>query len=127
MKQHLICIALILISCSSKESIKVELNKDQVIPTGPWATSYDSLSGLAISGKQMAFYKNESFEGDDMCRYEIIDSVSYKNNERIILSTYLKAKGYNDTTFYKIVNRSNSDISLILKNGKLETFHHKKK
>jgi uncharacterized protein YgiM (DUF1202 family) len=127
MKRYSIWFLLMFISCNTAENIKIELNRTQLIPTGPWMSSKDSLSGLAVSGKQMAFYKNETFNGDDMCRYEIIDSVKYHNNDRIILNTYLKAKYYTDTTYYKIVHRTDSEISLILKDGKLETFRHKKK
>lgn len=123
----LIIIISISVSCKKTEVIKMELNPNQIIPAGEWISFSDSLSGLSIRKDKIAFYKNNKFNGEDVCDYNIIDSLKSDGSKKITLSSYLKTINLNDTIYYKITNRDNFNISLTLKDNKTESYELKKK
>lgn len=112
--------------CIERE-IKVELNKNQTINPGEWISSTDSLSGISIREDKLAFFKNMQFTSENIFKYKIIDSVEYRNKERKILSSYLYAYDYSDTTKYKIEQRSSSILVLKFKKDFVETYTLKDK
>jgi hypothetical protein len=123
----LVTIFSIIIGCNQQVIIKEELSPNQNIPSGEWISSCDSLSGLSIRKNKIAFYKNNGFEGDDVCEYTLIDYVKLENQKKIILSTYLKTNCFEDTIYYKVTNRNDKSISLILKDNRTESYKLKEK
>ena len=112
----------VITSCGNQAITKEELNANKEISSGEWISFSDSLSGLSVRKHKMAFYKNNRFEGDDICDFVIIDSVKFEDNKKTVLSTYLKTYCFEDTIYYEVTNMNDKDISLTLKDNKTESY-----
>lgn len=115
-------ILILLISCNQKISFSEELNENSSLHSGEWFSTLDTLSGLSIRKNKIAFFKNNKFASGDVCDYLIVDSISSKGHEKIILNTYLKLNCYTDTIYHKIENRNDSILTLNFQGKRDETF-----
>ncbi|RDI10263.1 hypothetical protein [Flavobacterium sp. AG291] len=119
-----------LISCNIHEHKQIKLskpNKEKLLTDGEWISNIDSMSGISIRSNKIAFFKNMKFSGEDVCDYELIDSV-YKSpeSEKIVGEYILLVKNLKDTSYYQITNRSKNSLTLKINNQK-ETFNLKPK
>ncbi len=118
---------LMLICCKKEDIYEQKLNSNQIIPSGEWASDSDIHSGLSVRKNKIAFYQNEKFSSNDIFEYSIIDSIRVQDKNKNILSTYLQVYDSKDTTNYKILDRSNTNISLLINNNIIEHYRLKKK
>lgn len=123
-----IFILLIFVSCNKElKIIKTEVpDKIQTLPDGEWINSNDSLSGLFTMKDNLAFYKNQIFSTENICKYKIVDSIYTINNKTQKKENYLKLTDNQDTTYYK-VNLSKNTIRILSKDKKGNYFLKKKK
>ena len=123
-----IFILLIFVSCNKElKIIKTEVpSKIQTLPDGEWINSNDSLSGLFTMKDNLAFYKNQIFSTENICKYKIVDSIYTINNKIQKEENYLKLTDNQDTTYYK-VNLSKNTIRILSKDKKGNYFLKKKK
>jgi hypothetical protein len=109
-------------SCKENKTIKyLKLNDNQVLKKGEWISSSDSLAGISIRGKKIAFFKKMVFNSEDICEFSIIDSIYKNDNSEKKIGMFLLVVKNRDTTKYKILKRSEKLFVLENKN-KTETY-----
>lgn len=109
-------------SCYENKTIKYSKSNDnQTLKKGEWISSSDSLAGISIRGKKIAFFKKMIFNSEDICEFSIIDSIHKNNNSEKKIGTFLLVVKNKDSTKYKILKRS--EKLLVIKNkNKTETY-----
>jgi hypothetical protein len=109
-------------SCNENKTIKyLRLNDNQVLKKGEWISSSDSLAGISIRGKKIAFFKKMVFNSEDICEFSIIDSIYKNDNSEKKIGTFLLVVKNKDSTKYKILKRSEKLLVIENKN-KTETY-----
>jgi hypothetical protein len=109
-------------SCNENKTIKcLKLNDNQTLKKGEWLSSSDSLAGISIRGKKIAFFKKMVFNSEDICEFSIIDSIHKNDNSEKKIGVFLLVVKNKDTTKYKILKRS--EKLLVMENkSKTETY-----
>lgn len=102
-----------------------KLNKQQELQKGEWISNLDSLSGISIRENKIAFFKNMKFTSDDIYEYKILDSIHKSKETEDKVGEFLMMKDFSDTIYYKIIEKSDSSITLKINKTKTETFNLK--
>lgn len=109
-------------SCNENKTIKYSKpNDNQTLKKGEWISSSDSLAGISIRGKKIAFFKKMVFNSEDICEFSIIDSIQKNDNSEKNIGTFLLVVKNKDSTKYKILKRSDK-LLVIESRNKTETY-----
>lgn len=109
-------------SCYENKTIKYSKpNDNQTLKKGEWISSSDSLAGISIRGKKIAFFKKMVFNSEDICEFSIIDSIHKNDNSEKNIGTFLLVVKNKDSTKHKILKRSEKLLVIENKN-KTETY-----
>jgi hypothetical protein len=120
---------LIFRSITLKENLKLikySRIKSQLLKKGEWISNSDSLSGISVRADKLAFFEKGTFESEDICRYEIIDSIYKTSKDENIVGEYLKLKDFKDTIYYQIIKSNDTSITLQIKKNNVRTFNLKR-
>jgi len=100
-------------SCYENKTIKYSKpNDNQTLKKGDWISSSDSLAGISIRGKKIAFFKKMVFNSEDICEFSIIDSIHKNDNSEKKIGTFLLVVKNKDSAKYKILKRSGKLIEI---------------
>ncbi|CAM3972716.1 hypothetical protein FLSI110296_06490 [Flavobacterium sinopsychrotolerans] len=109
-------------SCNENKTIKyLKLNDNQTLKKGEWLSSSDSLAGISIRGRKIAFFKKMVFNSEDICEFSIIDSIHKNDNSEKKIGMFLLVVKNKDTTKYKILKR-NEKLLVMENKNKTETY-----
>mgnify|MGYP007014079374 CR=1 FL=1 len=118
-------IIFLLISCQEEFQTYSEINNPTEFKNGEWISGTDSLSGISFRKSKLAFFENMGFPGDSVYDYRIVDSISSIRGVKNKIGTYLKRMNLYDTLYLKIIEYSDSSLTLNKTNG-IETYILKK-
>ena len=101
-----------MISCQTENKTYSEIENTAEFKSGEWINQENSLNGISIRKDRLAFYENNKFAADSVYKFSVVDSISIVGKSESKIGTYIKRMNPTDTLYSKIIEFTDSTLTL---------------